>query len=130
MIAVDTNLLVRVIVRDDTVQAGHAEQVLRDGAFVSATVLLETAWVLAKAYRIGRGALADALTGVLDMPAVRIADEPAVRWALSRYREAGADIADLIHLTQAIHADRFATFDRGLAAQAGPGTPVPIETLG
>jgi predicted nucleic-acid-binding protein len=128
MIAIDTNLLVRVITLDDPDQAARAERVLRAGAYIPATVMLETAWVLSRSYRIAPAAMVDALTGILDMPAVRMADEPLIRWALARHRDAGADIADMIHLTQTAGARRFATFDGRLARQAGTDAPVAIET--
>ncbi|HEU0067060.1 MAG TPA: type II toxin-antitoxin system VapC family toxin [Sphingomonas sp.] len=128
MIAADTNLLVRLITRDDPRLAERSESVLASGAYISPTVLLETAWVLAYSYSIGRAALAEALEGVLDMPSIQVADESAIRWALSRYRD-GADIADMVHLTQAGRAEVFVTFDRGVARQAGPDAPLRIETL-
>jgi predicted nucleic-acid-binding protein len=128
MIAIDTNLLVRVITMDDPDQAARAERVLRAGAYIPATVMLETAWVLTRSYRIDPAAMVDALIGVLDMPAVRMADESLIRWALARHRDAGADIADMIHLTQTGGASGFVTFDEKLARQAGPNAPVAIET--
>ncbi len=53
-------------------------------------------------------------------------DEAAIRWAHTRYA-AGADLADMLHLTQSRRADAFLTFDHALAAEAGPAPPVPIE---
>ena len=55
MIAVDTNLLVRILTNDDPIQARRALKILKnDEIFIPKTVLLETEWVLRHAYEIGR----------------------------------------------------------------------------
>jgi predicted nucleic-acid-binding protein len=51
MPAVDTNVLVRLIVRDDPRQVRAAEAFVQEGAWVSLLALAETTWVLASAYR-------------------------------------------------------------------------------
>ncbi len=129
LISLDTNVLLRIIVRDDPRQRETASALLLSTVFIPDTVLLETAWVLANTYRIDRQHLADALLGILDAPTVTVNDENAIRWALTRYASVKSDIADLFHLAQAQRTDRFVTFDRKLAAQAGSDTPTPVETL-
>jgi predicted nucleic-acid-binding protein len=126
--ALDTNVLVRYLVRDDPVQTAKADEVLAERALVTPTVLLETVWVLASFYRRSRGEIVAALAAVLDQRNVAMANETGVRWALERL-EAGADFADMLHLVEAENADRFATFDRRLARKAGADAPVTIETL-
>ena len=55
MIAVDTNLLVRILTNDDPIQARRAVKILKnDDIFIPKTVLLETEWVLRHGYGIGR----------------------------------------------------------------------------
>jgi predicted nucleic-acid-binding protein len=129
LISLDTNVLLRIIVRDDPGQYDTAVSVLMSPVFVPTTVLLETAWVLANTYKLERTGLADALLGIIDAPTVTVDDEVAVRWALGRYREARSDIADLLHLVQARRSDKFVTFDNKLAAQAGSKAPVAIAAL-
>lgn len=126
--AVDTNVLARYIVRDDPLQAERAEQVLRDGAFLPITVLLETAWLLAVRYGLGRRNAALAIATVLDLPSVEVADEALTRWAIGRV-EGGADIADMFHLVAARSRDAFVTFDTGIEKEAGSDAPVMVETL-
>ena len=62
MVAFDTNVVVRLLLRDDGVQAKKAEQTfLRhargDGVFLPLIVLVETAWVLAYTYELDRKAI-------------------------------------------------------------------------
>lgn len=126
MKAVDTNIVARALIRDDSRQAAIADAILAAGAFIPLTVLLETAWLLDSRYKIERGALADTLSDILDMPNVAVEESETVRWAIDRYRE-GADIADAIHIVASIRTDAFVTFDnmRGRL----PGSPLSIEVL-
>lgn len=126
--AIDTNVLARFMLNDDKAQAARAAEIVEAGIFIPVTVLLETAWLLTSRYRQSRQATAAALTALLDMPSIVVADEPHVRWALSR-TEDGADFADMMHLVAAARAEAFATFDTRVAAAAGNAAPLPIETL-
>jgi predicted nucleic-acid-binding protein len=116
-IAPDTNILVRLLTRDDAAQCAVAEAALSEATQIVVTpaVLLELAWVLARAYRLGRTEIAAALraleqrsgwtfpTGML---------EPGVQ-AL----EAGGDFADGVIAAQAaqMKCDELLTFDRRFA---------------
>ncbi len=127
MKAVDTNVLARALIRDDARQATIADMVLDAGAFVSLTVLLETAWLLASRYKVARSALADTLADILDFPHVAVEESEAVRWAIDCYRE-GADIADAIHVAAGVQAECFATFNGDMRKRL-VGSPIPIEIL-
>ena len=61
MRAVDTNVLVRFLTRDDQQQAARARKVMEQGVFIPKTVLLETEWVLRYTYEFDRTAVAEAL---------------------------------------------------------------------
>jgi predicted nucleic-acid-binding protein len=127
--AIDTNVLVRWITRDDPVQATLADTVFANETYVPLTVLIETAWVLkGRGYALDRSAIADVLERVLATESVLLDHEAGVRWAIGRYRD-GADFADMVHLVSASGLDRFITFDRQLARQAGEAPPLPVETL-
>lgn len=126
--AVDTNVLTRYIVQDDVAQSETATAVLAEPCFVSDTVLLETAWLLSSRYGVRRADLAETLLDVLRLPALVVSDAAVVAWAIERFAE-GADLADMLHVVSARHADRFVTFDARLARQAGAQAPMPIETL-
>ncbi len=118
MIAVDTNVLVRVITNDDSTQASVAARLLnRNQVFISKTVLLETEWVLRSAYRFELPAILNALSQFLNRQNVEIEDEGAVRRALD-WCEQGMDFADAVHLASAAGKGSFFTFDAGLIRKA------------
>jgi predicted nucleic-acid-binding protein len=126
--AVDTNVLARYIVQDDGAQSENATAILAEPCFVSDTVLLETAWLLSSRYGVRRADLAATLLDVLRLPALVVSDDGMIAWAIERFAE-GADLADMLHVASARHADRFVTFNARLARQAGAQAPILIETL-
>jgi predicted nucleic-acid-binding protein len=129
MKAIDTNIVLRLIIDDDPAQAALAARTVRDAVFIPITVLLEVAWVLGSVYEQDRTHCAEALLRLLDVPTVMVEDEATVRWALERYRDHGADIADMLHLVAARSAAAFVTFDRKLTAQAGSDSPTVVKVL-
>jgi predicted nucleic-acid-binding protein len=126
--SIDTNILARFLVRDDPVQTGIVDTVMGSEVLLTATVLLETAWLLASRYRQSRSGVAKALTEVIRMNNVTVIDEARLLWAIGRM-ENGADFADMLHLIESRDAGLFTTFDRALARSAGPEAPIAIETL-
>ena len=129
MIALDTNVLARWILRDDAEQAEIAEGVLSGPCWVGATVFLELGWVLLNSAKLSRAAVFGSLTVLLDMPSLQIERSTDLRRALGRF-ETGGDFADMIHLATIAEVDEFATFDRKLARLAGADMRVPIMLLG
>ena len=119
MHAADTNVVVRYLIYDDTAQANRARDFVdRADVFVSATVLLETEWVLRKAYRLPSDAVSKALRGFIRLPTIRVENPERVRIALAWF-DAGMDFADALHLAAAHHCDGLATFDRDFIKAAG-----------
>jgi predicted nucleic-acid-binding protein len=123
-IAVDTNVLLRTLV-DDEDAAAQCEQARRivgaaDGVRVHATVLLETAWLLARAYRLPRQELASLLAAVCEHPKMQIDDAPRWLAAIALYRETNIDFADAVVLIDAREQHiSLQTFDKKLGKQAG-----------
>lgn len=112
---------------DDAGQASIARSLIDEDFIVTATVLIETAWVLRSLYGWDTAALAQGLRMVIDLPhAVSVPGH--VAWAIDRL-EAGADFADMMHIATAAGATSFATFDRGIEKKAGTAAPILIETL-
>lgn len=118
MIALDTNVVVRLLADDDPAQTRRARKLLESRtALVLPTVLVETEWVLRGAYDIPRPQIAASLRKLLGLPSVALANAIAVAQALEWF-EAGLDFADAMHLALAGDAEEFVTFDARLAKRA------------
>jgi predicted nucleic-acid-binding protein len=118
MIALDTNVIVRVITRDDPAQAARAAALMRKGSLrLSKTVLLETEWVLRYTYAYDAPSINRALTTLVGLENLSLEDATAVEAAIA-WHARGMDFADALHLASAAPAPRFATFDRRLAKKA------------
>jgi predicted nucleic-acid-binding protein len=126
--SVDTNLLVRLIARDDVDQLAIAEQIFSTRVVLLSTVIQETVWVLSLGYKIPAKIIAAQLGIVMQLSNVTIIDDMACRWALTKYA-GGADFADMLHLALSGTADRFATFDMDIAKFSDEQV-IPVETLG
>ncbi len=125
MIAVDTNVIVRVLTNDEPAQARRAIARMRsDAVWVSRTVLLEAAWVLSHAYKLDVATIADAFTTLLGVPSVDVEDRAAVLVAVSWFRR-GMDFADALHLAGSNHASTFCSFDKDLAKAAKRARATP-----
>jgi predicted nucleic-acid-binding protein len=126
VIAVDTNVVVRLLTGDDPRQMERAKKLFASGGtFLPNTVVLETEWVLRRLYRLSRAAVADALGRLISLPNVECENEPAVRQALD-WSRSGLDFADALHLASSSGARRFATFDLTLIKTA---TPIGISVI-
>ena len=118
MIAVDTNLLVRLLTKDDPSQAKRAAKVIEsNNIFISKTVMLETEWVLRHAYGIGKKSIMSGFKKMMGLPNVNVEDQQTVFQAISWY-ESGLDFADALHLASSMKADKFVTFDNAFIKKA------------
>lgn len=114
MIAVDTNIIVRLMVKDDPVQFSAAEGLIASQpVFLLTTVLLETEWVLRKTYKNAPDKIAAALRAFVSLENVHSEELETVHKALDAY-SGGMDFADALHLAQAAGNEGFATFDNSL----------------
>ena len=128
MIAIDTNVLVRLLVGDDAAQARRARHLVGSAdVVVSASVLLESEWVLRSAYRFDPSAISAAFRGFLGLPNVAIDAPATLAQALDAY-DAGLDFADALHLAAAHKVTAFYTFDAKLARGAKTGVP-PVKMV-
>jgi predicted nucleic-acid-binding protein len=123
----DTNVLVRLLVGDDTRQGAQAEALARRSAdtgeplFVPLTVTLELEWVLRSRYEFKKEAVLATLVKLLETRELEFQDEPSVERALFYYRSTNADFAECLHLGCATSHGRlpFVTFDRRAAKLEG-----------
>jgi len=129
MIAIDTNVLVRLLVNDDKVQGSRARAAFEtEEIWIGKTVLLETFWVLRSVYDFDDIAIAHAIEGALGLPRVQVEDSERVKVALAAVADR-VDIADALHVTATPgDARAFATFDQDLARRAKARLG-PIEVL-
>ena len=86
MRAVDTNVLVRLITRDDRKQVAAAELFVSKGAWVSTLVLMEATWVLTAVYDLTHAEIATAIDMLLHHRDLTIQDSDSVAAALEQYR--------------------------------------------
>ena len=118
MVAVDTNIIVRFLVKDDLAQFQRAETLLQsDEIYIPDTVLLETEWVLRFAYGLSPDAIHQGFLLLLGLENVRVRDAFAVKQALDWFAEK-MDFADAWHLALSQSCGRFATFDDKLVKRA------------
>jgi predicted nucleic-acid-binding protein len=119
MTAVDTNVLVRVITRDDKAQAERAVAFLeeQERVFLAKTVLLEVEWVLRRTYKFARGEVLSALRAVVSIGNAEVEDAGVVVQAIDWY-EQGMDFADSLHIASAGRQHKFASFDTALQRRA------------
>ena len=122
MRAVDTNVLVRLITRDDPRQAAAADRFVEQGAWVSHIVLVEATWVLNAVYDVSPEGVAAAIDMLLDHVHLRVQDAETVAVALEHFRRRPSlGFSDCLVLEVARRAGHLplGTFDRTLARLDG-----------
>ena len=118
MIAIDTNVIIRLLTRDDADQYEKAYKLLKfNEVFISDTVILETEWVLRFAYGYKREQIVQALTGLFGLASVHI-NHPALVDKAIAWHHQGMDFADAMHLAGSLQIKKFYTFDKKFLASA------------
>ena len=118
MRAIDTNVLVRAIVQDDTEQSARATALLTDSdIFIPVTVMLELEWVLRSRYAFAPKLVAQAIAKITALGNVVVGERQAVLSAASRAAQ-GWDFADALHLALSEGCKDFTTLDTDLAKRA------------
>jgi len=127
MKAIDTNILVRFLVKDDVRQAQRARKTMESGPiWIPKTVLLETEWVLRYTYEFEPAAVNQALAKICGLPRVVVEDAAKVAQALA-WHAGGFDFADALHLASCPEAQAFCSFDQALAKKAKQAGTIPVE---
>lgn len=131
--ALDTNVLVRLLIADDPEQ-GQAAATLVQVAFdagvrtlVPQGVILETEWVLRSRYKLSRDDIAGAFTAILETHELEVQDAVTFEEALKLFKDVpGTDFSDCMHAANTAHSGRtLATFDK--KASRLPGTALIPE---
>lgn len=120
--AIDTNVLLRVLVRDHPGQARAAEALIANGAWVSHLVLAEAMWVLGSTYRQSHAAIGNTIEQLLQHERITIQDPDVVIRALANFKtHRKVNFSDCLVLEIARKAGHtpLATFDRDLGKLEG-----------
>ena len=105
LIAVDTNVLLRYLLRDDEAQAERACLLIGGTAAVLITdvVLAETVWTLTgRRYRASKSDIISVVEGLLSEPGIRFEDDEVVWRALQAYRDTDAGFSDALIVYKAL----------------------------
>jgi len=117
-ITVDTNILIRAVVKDDLGQAESAARILREAELVAVplTCLCEFVWVLRKAYSFDRQQISDAIEALVASGNVAV-NRPAVDAGLAILK-AGGDFADglIAYEGSWLAGETFVSFDKKAVA--------------
>lgn len=127
MIGLDTNVLLRLLLRDDEAQAAAALRFVEGACsaeapcLINRIVLIEAAWVLASGYGYGREQVAAILDAVLRTEVFAVENAAEAWAALKDYRGGNADFADCLigRTNRALGAETTASFDRKAQALDG-----------
>jgi len=120
MKAIDTNVLIRFLVRDDDQQAEIVYKLFKkaesaqEALFVPLAVVLETVWVLESVYGIPRREILDAIDALILMPILQFEAQSAVMNFVSSARETKMDLSDLLiaHSAMSSGCECVLTFDK------------------
>lgn len=119
MNSLDTNVLARLVTKDDANQARAAAELIDTGeaCFVPLTVALELEWVLRGVYDLGPEQIAESFNALLGVRNLHFEREGAVLEAV-RLLGDGFDFADALHHASSGSCDSLRTFDRKLRDRA------------
>lgn len=127
MPALDTNVLARYVVQDDSGQLAAAKRLIHrcvaegQTLFVPVTVTLKFEWVLRASFGYVKDDVLQALSNLFSAAELTFESERALEVALQLYREGSADFADCLHVALATEAGEqpLWTFDKGAAKVIG-----------
>ena len=125
MIGIDTNVLVRYLAQDDRDQAAAATQLVESftaeaPGFISTVTLVETVWVLARAYRTSKAQITNVIEGLLRSQELVIEQAEVHYLALGVYKREPIDFSDAViaQAGQRAGCTETVTFDRRAAKGA------------
>jgi predicted nucleic acid-binding protein len=129
MTAVDTNVLVRLLIDDDPGQVAAARALFAaESIWIANTVLLETGWVLRSLYGFDEPAISAAFQKLLALPNVHVDDEPSLAAALALTAH-GVEFADAVHLTSRPRGAAFVSLDGAFVRRARRAGVTDVSTL-
>jgi predicted nucleic-acid-binding protein len=123
MVAADTNIVLRFILKDHPVQSPRARDLIAHNAiFIPVTVILETEWVLRRVYKLSKSDVNNALNAIVGTETIHVDHVDTVLTALE-LSEQGIDFADALHLAASASCEWMATFDQDFVKFGKSSTP-------
>lgn len=127
MIGLDTNILVRYLAQDDAIQSAKATEIIErrlteeTPGFISAVVMVETVWVLDRAYGLGSDEIAAVIERTLQIDVFVVENEKEVFTAMIALKQRKGSFADAIILALGARAGcpYTLTFDRKASRLSG-----------
>lgn len=127
MISVDTNILVRLLTKDDPAQYTLSYNLFKNhDIFISDTVILETEWVLRYAYDYSYSEICRALRQVFGLKNVFLSNAQLLAKVID-WHENGLDFSDAFHLANSQHLDVLKTFDQQFIKRANNLSKCVVE---
>ncbi len=127
MIAVDTNVVVRLLTQDDEQQYNKSLKLFQEqDVFIPDTVILETEWVLRFAYHFQPDKICEAFKNLLGLPNVQITNGNLIAQVLQWHKN-GLDFADAFHLAQSQNCSALYTFDNKFVNKAKKLTQCVVQ---
>ncbi len=126
MIALDTNVIVRMLVQDDPKQSKAVQSLIEaltedEPGYICREVVVEIVWVLERAYGLSRAEIVPAIEGLLSSHELIVEEADRVGTALGRYAEGGAGFSDqmILAAARAAQCNVLATLDKQLGKLTG-----------
>ena len=111
MIAIDTNIIVRFLTKDDAKQYSASKKLFEaEKIYIPDTVILETEWVLRFAYEFEPAEICNAFRKLFGLANIKLSNEFIIAQAIN-WHEQGLDFADAFHLALSQNTKALKTFD-------------------
>lgn len=129
MIAIDTNVLVRLLTADDAAQYKASVKLFSaENLLIPDSVILEAEWVLRAAYQLRPQQICEALRSVFGLPNVQLQDRQMIVRVLN-WHETGLDFADAFHLSQSQSCTELKTFDSQFIKRGKNLSSCPVQEV-
>lgn len=127
MRGLDTNVILRYLVRDDEQQWQAADRYIteilqaNEVCFINNIVLCEVIWVLKSRYKLSRTELIGTIETIANTDIFRFENQEAIAWAVEQMKAGNADFSDYLisRLNQLVGCQETASFDRKLSQLEG-----------
>lgn len=128
MNAIDTNIIVRFLTKDDPVQYKKATKILKnESAWIPKTVLVETYWVLNNVYKYPKEKVIYAFMQLAGLPNVKLESNTQIKTAME-YVQNGMEFPDAVHLASSQENNLFYTFDIKMIKSAKKSNLLKVQS--